>query len=250
MPNRILRDWTDSEVIDALDANTERFFTRLIMKADDFGRYVANWKLLKSHLFPLKSDVRETDISRWLAACEKSGLIALYNVAQKDYLQIVNFKQVLRQKLEKYPPQSVCVADDKQMTSNEQAIASLKRREVEVETEVEEEGAKAQHSQDQISLFKNFNDWITTKAPRIHQFKQPFTIDEYERLTAEFGNKTIKKVLMSMQNRADVLKKNVSANLTFRNWAAREFETDPKLESTPGPSAAEIKSQRILNEVG
>lgn len=133
MPNRILRDWTDSEVIDSLDVHAERFFTRLIMKVDDFGRYQSNIKLLKSHLFPLKSDVRETDITRWLTACEQSGLIALYTVAEKGYLQIGNFKQVLRQKIEKYPGPSNAT----QMTSGCYADASLKRNEVETEEEVE-----------------------------------------------------------------------------------------------------------------
>lgn len=121
MPNRILRDWTDSETIDKFSIYAERFFTRLIMKVDDYGRYSANVKILKSTLFPLKTDIRETDITLWLTECEQCGVIALYNVASKEYLQIENFKQVLRQKKEKYPPPenllSTCVADDKQMTS-------------------------------------------------------------------------------------------------------------------------------------
>ena len=115
MPNRILRDWTDSETIESLDVYTERFFTRLIMKVDDFGRYSTNKQLLKSTMFPLKSDIRETDITRWLSECEKAGLIALYDVAGKGYLQINNFKQVLRQKKEKYPSPLTCISDDKQM---------------------------------------------------------------------------------------------------------------------------------------
>lgn len=141
MPNRILRDWTDSEIVDSLDVHSERFFTRLIMKVDDFGRYSANVKLLKSHLFPLKSDIRETDIARWLTACEKSGLIALYNVADKEFLQIDNFKQKLRQKVEKYPSPLICIADVVPLTSRR--MLEEKRNEVEVETK--EKGAAAQN---------------------------------------------------------------------------------------------------------
>lgn len=133
MPNRILRDWTDSDSIDLLDANSERFFTRLIMKVDDYGIYPANIKLINSTLFPLKSDIRDTDISRWLTECEKSGLVALYNVANKEYLQITNFKQVLRQKFQKYPPPNPCLADDKQMTSR--CITQTKRNESETKRE-------------------------------------------------------------------------------------------------------------------
>jgi hypothetical protein len=124
MPNRILRDWTDSEAVDLLSVFAERFFIRLIMKVDDYGRYSANVKLLKSTLFPLKTDVRETDIARWIAECEKSGLIALYCVASKEYVQILNFKQTLRQKTQKYPSpengelmHSIRLADDEQTHS-------------------------------------------------------------------------------------------------------------------------------------
>jgi hypothetical protein len=139
MPNRILRDWTDSDIVDTLTVHAERFFTRLIMKVDDYGRYSANIKFLKSTLFPLKTDVRETDITRWITECEKSSLIALYNVANKDYLQIENFKQVLRQKNEKYPPPALseiamqttsrCIADDTHLLPRNET----KRNEVETE---------------------------------------------------------------------------------------------------------------------
>ena len=112
MPNRVLRDWTDSESIDKLSVHSERFFIRLIMKVDDYGRYTANVRMLKSLLFPLRTDVRETDITRWLAECEQSGLIVLYIVASKEYVQIENFKQQLRQKIEKYPSPEQCYADD------------------------------------------------------------------------------------------------------------------------------------------
>lgn len=103
MPNRILRDWTDSESVNGLDWPCEVFFTRLIMKVDDFGRFTANPKLLRSLLFPLKDGIRETDISRHLAACEKAGLIVLYKVADKSFLEIRNFKQRTRQEVSKFP---------------------------------------------------------------------------------------------------------------------------------------------------
>lgn len=135
MPNRILRDWTDSFIVDELDVHAERFFVRLIMKVDDFGRFSADKRLLKSQLFPLKSDIRDTDISRCLTACEKAGLITIYTVASKSYLQIENFKQTLRQKTTKYPAPDECIADATHMISNSESIASLKRNETEVETE-------------------------------------------------------------------------------------------------------------------
>lgn len=138
MPNRILRDWTDSFIVDELDVHAERFFVRLIMKVDDFGRFSADKRLLKSQLFPLKSDIRDTDIARCLTACEKAGLITIYTVASKCYLQIENFKQTLRQKTTKYPAPDECIADATHMISNSESIASLKRNETETRNETGE----------------------------------------------------------------------------------------------------------------
>ena len=84
MPSRVIRDgWVESERIDHLDVHGERFFLRLCLRADDYGRYHAHPALLKSNLFPLKEDVRSTDIPRWLAACEKAGLLRCYEVDGK-----------------------------------------------------------------------------------------------------------------------------------------------------------------------
>src|SRR5688572_23742781 len=99
MPNRILRDWTDSYAVNELDAQEERFFIRLIMKADDYGRFHADPRLLKANLFPLLPDIRETDISRWTAACEKAGLLRCYvDAKSRRFLEIQNFQQRMRQK--------------------------------------------------------------------------------------------------------------------------------------------------------
>lgn len=103
MPNRILRDWTDSDRVDALTVDAERFFVRLIMKVDDFGRYFAEPKRLRAFLFPLKDSLRETDISRWLAECEKAGLIRCYDATGKRFLEIAEFRQRLRQMRETHP---------------------------------------------------------------------------------------------------------------------------------------------------
>lgn len=104
MPNRILRDWTNSDKINDLSVQAERFFTRLIMKVDDFGCFYADTRLLKANLFPLLLDsIREADLLRWMTECQKSGLIVLYNNTNKKYLQIIDFRQRLDKAKSKYP---------------------------------------------------------------------------------------------------------------------------------------------------
>lgn len=138
MPNRILRDWTDSFIIDSLDVHAERFFTRLIMKVDDYGCFYANEKLLRSNLYPLKTDIRETDISRWLTACEKAGLITLYNVAAKKYLQINNFRQRLDRAKNKYPlpSEKSSISNDNESMSIDNEFPPETETESETETEI------------------------------------------------------------------------------------------------------------------
>ena len=103
MPIRMLRDWTDSEAVNCVSCQAEVLFIRLIMKADDYGRFSANPKLLRSLLFPLKDGFRESDISSWLKEIETAGLIATYQAEGKPLLEIVKFDQRLRARKSKWP---------------------------------------------------------------------------------------------------------------------------------------------------
>jgi hypothetical protein len=162
MPNRILRDWTDSEKMNALDAPTERFFTRLIMKADDYGRFNASAKLLRCNLYPLLIDeICEDDISGWLAACHKAGLIALYEVDSKPYLQVENFNQRLRSKREKYPAPTGGVH-----------VANHARPEVEVEVETETEVEVETERNRKPVAAKTIDEKIKLLAGRALRFKE------------------------------------------------------------------------------
>lgn len=102
MPNRVLRDWTDSEKIENLTDKGEVFFTRLIMKVDDFGKYTANPKLLNSALFPLK-EYTPDDIMPWIKECTEAELIQVYTVKNKNYILIKEFGQRKRIMQSKYP---------------------------------------------------------------------------------------------------------------------------------------------------
>lgn len=104
MPNRIVREGIlTSERIDQLDAAAEVFYRRLMSKVDDHGLYDARPAILRSSLYPLRTDrVREADISRWIAACEKAGLIALYEHEGKPYMQMLDTRWPARSE-PKYP---------------------------------------------------------------------------------------------------------------------------------------------------
>lgn len=92
MPTRLLREGIlSSERIDQLDAAAEVFYRRLMSKVDDHGLYDARPSILRASLYPLRVDrVREADIARWIAACEKAGVIALYQHDGKPFLQMMD----------------------------------------------------------------------------------------------------------------------------------------------------------------
>ena len=120
VPNRILREAIlGSEKMAALNWQEEVFYRRLMSIVDDYGRYEANPQLLRARCYPLQTDaVRAADITRWMAACQKSGLILCYEVSGKCYLEITNFQQQQRS-ASKYPPCNTNEIICNQLLSNE-----------------------------------------------------------------------------------------------------------------------------------
>lgn len=105
MPNRIIRDGLlTSEKFDALNWREQCFFIRLLLAVDDYGRYDARAKVLRSILFPLSLDkVSQSDVESCLKSLEAAGLVRLYEVEGKPYLEVLNFRQRVRAKVSKYP---------------------------------------------------------------------------------------------------------------------------------------------------
>lgn len=140
MANRLLRDWTGSEAIDLLSEGAEVFFTRLIMKADDFGCYYGNPKILSSTLYPLKK-LATDKVARFRDECATAGVIQIYSVDGKDFLHIPNFGQRLRAMNRKFPepperPKITVRTDDGGLRADvSQVPAEEKGREVEDEVE-------------------------------------------------------------------------------------------------------------------
>jgi hypothetical protein len=96
MPNRILRDWTDSEKFNGITPQVEVLFALLIKKADDFGRYHAHPQLVKSNLFPFSEDLRANTVAAWLTELSDRQLVFCYKSRGRESLAIINFNQRLR----------------------------------------------------------------------------------------------------------------------------------------------------------
>lgn len=151
MPDRIVRAGIlDSDRVNMLSWAAEVFYRRLMSVADDYGRFDARPSKLRASLYALKLDrVSEPDIVKWLGECSKAGLVRMYTVNSKQYLEILDFNQRLRAMKSKYPApgeqkqHSPTSADNcGQMTANVGGCRTndgLKRNESESESETETE---------------------------------------------------------------------------------------------------------------
>lgn len=111
MPNRYIREAAiRSRAVNSLSWQAEVFWRRLLNLVDDFGRYTAEPDLLLADVFPRQlAKVREADIPRLLAECEKAGLLFRFAAGGKDFL-VMNQWEPGRAKVSKYPPppEEVC----------------------------------------------------------------------------------------------------------------------------------------------
>lgn len=108
MPNRIIRESIrTSESINKLRPLEEILFYRLIVSCDDYGRFDARPAIIKGSCFPLRN-VTVKDIENALASLSTVGMIDLYEVEGKPYLQLTNWEQYqsVRAKKSKYPDKS------------------------------------------------------------------------------------------------------------------------------------------------
>lgn len=139
MPSRVLREGIiTSEPVNALEWPEEVFYRRLHSVVDDFGRYSANPQLLRAAMYPLKLDaVKAADVEKWLAACERVGLVRRYEAEGKHCLQVEKFEQRLRMAKSKYPaPPDTRPAGAGQMTDKRPPSASKPPPESEAEADI------------------------------------------------------------------------------------------------------------------
>lgn len=73
------------------------------MKADDFGRFHGDPRLVRCACFPLLA-LKDSTVGEWLSDCELAGLVVSYEVDGRRYVSIVDFKQRMRQMTGKFPP--------------------------------------------------------------------------------------------------------------------------------------------------
>jgi hypothetical protein len=106
MPSRIIKETIIiSESLSNISADAERFFWRLIVKADDFGLFYGDPRILASLCFPQKPPT-EQRVRSWLTELVGEGMVGTYTGDDgKKYLKLLNWEkcQQTRAKNSKYP---------------------------------------------------------------------------------------------------------------------------------------------------
>lgn len=105
MPNRIIKESIrTSDSLSELSWFEEVLFYRLIVSCDDYGRFDARPAIIKGTCFPLKT-VTDKQIVDALNKLSTAGIVCLYEVDRKPYLQFVTWErhQTIRAKKSKYP---------------------------------------------------------------------------------------------------------------------------------------------------
>jgi hypothetical protein len=107
MPNRIIREgFLDSDAISNAGEAAEVLFTRLLLVADDYGRFDGRVTVICRRCWP-NGGPNEESIRERLRALVGHELVVMYEVDGKPYLFIPNFKQRSRAMKSKYPPPPV-----------------------------------------------------------------------------------------------------------------------------------------------
>lgn len=111
MPSRVIREGLlDSDLIGRVAIEAEAMFVRVMLLADDFGRYDGRLPVICRRAFVNRREITEQECGLWLDQLVREGLIELYEVDGKPYLEIRNFRQRTRAQRSKYP-EPRCTAD-------------------------------------------------------------------------------------------------------------------------------------------
>jgi hypothetical protein len=97
--NPLLKTYPDSEKINAISEGAEVLYVRLIAASDDAGRYYGDPEWVLTKLFTarmIQKRVSVKDVEKRLAELSTVGLIRLYDVAGKRYLELVDVIKSLR----------------------------------------------------------------------------------------------------------------------------------------------------------
>lgn len=250
MPTRYLKPGIrDSESIEKLSHIAETLYYRLLVTVDDFGRYDARPAMVKAACFPIKDSINATKTEGLLDELAKHGLIKIYTVADKPYLQMSKWDNVPRAKESKYPTTPYDCIQMHTSAYKSHTDVPLTETETETETKTKTE-TKTVHAPEGVSpeVWDSF-----VKQRKVARAVITETVIKTIAFEAEKAGWTLEKALaecaargwrgfkadwvMAKQNPADIVKLTVPPS-NEPDPALEKIKADAKI--TRPPSLAEL----------
>lgn len=200
--------------------------------ADDSGIIVSNETIIKSKVFPAREDIRKQQVSGWLQELIENSILVPFQYEDKGYY-VMDFssERIDKPQKSKVPVEIIekvlsgTIPENSGTFANAPAVLveESKGKDCKGEEGIAPERIPAPEKPRNENFLK-FEKWINENAPNVAKLKEPFTEVQFERIKNDFPLKIIQEVLVSMHNYRELLKKYVSANLTFRKWAQKDLE--------------------------
>ena len=206
--------------------------------ADDSGVILANEVIIKSKVFPAREDIRKQQVSGWLKELIENSVLVPFTYENKSYY-VMDFssERIDKPQKSKIPEEVIEKALLSAQTGNSGTFENIPEESGTVENIPAGKDRKGKESKGEDGSitrtreeppppesenFKKFKAWIDANAPNVGKLKEPFTEAQFERIKQDFPIEVIENTLRSMHNYRELLKKYVSANLTFRKWAKQK----------------------------
>lgn len=208
MPDRIIKESACiSETLNKLTDFEERFWWRLTVNCDDYGRFDARPAVLKSRLFPLAESKTMKDMTKALNSLASVGLVEIYYVDGKPFLHVVTWEkhQRIRAKRSKFPsPDEGCC----RLTSVDSECV---RNPIQSESNPNP-NANACADKPQKSTRKKYGSYENVLL----------SDEEYEKLQNEFPSDYLDRIERLSEYIASTGKKYSSHLATIRSWARND----------------------------
>ena len=205
--------------------------------ADDSGVILANETIIKSKVFPAREDIRKQQVSGWLQELIENSILVPFTFENKSYFSSERIdkpqkskipaeviENVLSGKNRSNPGTFENIPEQSGTIENPPAGKESKGEDWKGEEGYTRVGTRNPDPEPEKPNFEKFKQWIAANAPSVAKLKEPFTEEQFERIKRDFPLQLIQDTLVSMHNYRELLKKYVSANLTFRKWAKRDLE--------------------------
>lgn len=228
--------------------------------ADDSGVILANEVVIKSKVFPAREDIRKQQVSGWLKELTENSILVPFVYENKSYY-VMDFsnERIDKPQKSKIPEELInrvlsgitqkhsgtfenCIEDSGTL-ANPPAVEESKGKDCKG-VEGDAPAAACDPPQQENENYIKFKKWIEDNVPNVGKLKEPFTEAEYERIKKDFPSTVIENTLKSMHNYRELLKKYVSANLTFRKWAKKDMENGKSISTTKSTNSSSTANER------